>query len=66
MEQMRLGAHAAKKNYDFANERKLAELHAGTAGPIGAMMTDDAKITAQGQLLEITNDSYNPYSTGAE
>lgn len=65
MEQMRLGAHAAKKNYDFANERKLAELHAGTSGPL-AMLGDDAKIAAQGQLLEVTNDSYNPYSQGAE
>ena len=43
---MRLGASEAKKNYNFANERKLAELHAGmTKGPL---LADDAKITAQG------------------
>ena len=60
MEQMRLGASAAKKNYDYANERKLMELHAGmTKGPLH---TDEDKIAAQGQLLEVTNDSYNPYS----
>jgi hypothetical protein len=57
---MRLGASAAKKNYDYANERKLMELHAGmTKGPLH---TDEDKIAAQGQLLEVTNDSYNPYS----
>jgi hypothetical protein len=55
---------AAKKNYDVANNRKLAELHAGmTKGPL---LLDEDKIAAQGQLLEVTNDSYNPYSAGGE
>ena len=64
MEQMRLGASAAKKNYEYASERKLMELHAGmTKGPL---LLDEASIAAQGQLLEVTNDSYNPYSAGGE